>query len=248
MKRVAVSLVAVVLAGSLAWAGEAVGVNVDVGVDVGTQQVKMFEASGGSAADYSTVVFQPYVQVGKFDEGLSGGGRIRGLFTSDKDTDSDAFGDVTASLSGWDIGGAVGWGFKVNDQVMVTPLLGLTYRSFSVELSDGGSVNVDTTMLTVDLGARLQAKLNDQLDFLGLLTISPIVSGEQEVDVADETNDITSGYVLELRAGAAYHLNPKCDLGAAVVYELLSEKVDWDPSTEDTLSKIALQLGATFKF
>jgi len=247
LRKICVGVAALLLAGSLARGGEELGIKVEGGLDIGSLSADILQDAGESF-DVSVVMFQPYLQVSKFEEGVSFSGRLRFLVTTEDETDWLGA-DWDCSMDSFEFQGLFGWGFKVNEDWMVTPLLGFSYRTTDMEADGPITIDYEFDSVTIDFGVRAQGKLNDQLDFVGLFTISPIITGDAEVgDPFDIDDDIDSGLVFELRLGVDWKINEQWAVQAAFVYENLSQETGDDIDAEDDVSKVGVQLGATFKF
>ncbi len=253
LKRICLGVAALCLAGSLAARGEeAIGLRVEAGVDIGQLSAELLQDAGESF-EWDALLIQPYVQVARFDEGLSFSARLRGTFSTEDDAEWLGA-DFDCSVDGFEFQGLVGWGIALPaTNWKVIPLLGFTYHDFSAEF-DGevSDITYDFDSLTIDIGARVEGPLpvGDKFNFVGQLLVSPIIAGDSEVDLilGSVEDDLDGGFYLELRAGVDFKINDMINLHAAFIYETMGQKTGSDISADDDMAKYGIQLGVAFKF
>lgn len=254
MKRMWVVAAALLLTGSLALAGEGMGLKVEGGLDIGVvQNVELFDGD----VDGSSMALVPSVAVTKqFTDEWSASLRLRGLFGFEDDSADFDGDDGTLSISGFDIGGLAGYTLKVNDQFTVTPVAGLSYRMWSVDLDDDDadvSGTEDCGLLVLDFGAKAAYKLNDKFSITGGLMLGLGLLGSSSLDGDfDDDGDLDGvAFLFEIKGGVEYKLNDTVSLTGGLAYETLSATWDWDDAddtADDELSRFSIQLGAAYKF
>jgi len=252
IRKLMLGMAALALAGSLATAGEVVGIRLEAGLEIGEQATKLLE----DEVDYSTLVYQPYVQVSRFGMGPCFSLRIRALFAVDEDTDIGGL-DATMKTSGYDIQALGGFGIEVG-AVKVAPVGGVSFRSLTAEadFDGGGSGDYDFDTLILEVGARVEASLG-KVTITGQLTVGPVVTGEVEIDIdglGSDTADIDffDGYQLELRVGVDIKLTDFVGLHAGLTYERFADSTqefkDLDLDSDDELNRIMAHIGVIFTF
>lgn len=252
LRKLILGAAALVLCGSLARAGEVVGIRLEGGVEIGQQATKLFDKE----VDYSTLVFQPYVQVSRFGMGPCFSLRVRGLFAVDEDTEIDDL-DATVKTSGYDIQALGGFGLELGP-VKLAPVGGVSFRNLTAkaDFDDGGTGDYDFNALILEVGARVEAAVGN-LTLVGQLTVGPVVTGEVEVDFEDMDADSADidffdGYHLELRVGVDFKLNDFVGLHAGLSYERFADSTqdfkDLDYGSDDELSRIMANLGVVVTF
>jgi hypothetical protein len=250
IRKLMLGAAALALAGSLATAGEVVGIRLEAGLEIGHQAVKLFD----DEVDYSTLAYQPYVQVSRFGMGPCFSLRIRALFAVDEDTEIEGL-DATMKTSGYDIQALGGFGIEVG-AVKVAPVGGLSWRNLSVEADGDASGDYDFDTLILEVGARVEASLG-KVTITGQLTVGPVVTGEVEVDIdglGSDTADIDffDGYQLELRVGVDIKLTDFVGMHAGLTYERFADSTqefkDLDLDSDDELNRIMAHVGVIFTF
>jgi hypothetical protein len=134
LKKLMLGTAALVLGGSLATAGDVMGIRLEAGLEIGEQATKLFDEE----LDYSTLVFQPYVQLSRYGTGPCFSLRVRGLFSVDEDTDIGAL-EATVKTSGYDIQALGG---KFTDFVGLHA--GVTYERFADETQEFEAISIDS--------------------------------------------------------------------------------------------------------
>ena len=256
MRKVLLGVAALLVSGSLAMAGEGLGLKVDVGLDVGVvQSVKVVDID--ESADGSSLALVPSLAVTyAFNEQWSGSLWLRGLFGFEDDS-ADIFGDDgTLQISGFDIGGLAGYTFKVNDKFTVTPVAGVSYRTYSVDITDDDTDEdgtEDANLFVLDLGAKAVYALNDKFSITGGLMLGLGLFGSSDLSGDfDDSGDLDGmAFLFEVKGGVEYKLTDKISLTGGLAYEMLSASYDYDDADEtgdDSLSRFSVQLGGSFKF
>ncbi len=261
MLRKILLVAAVLLAiGSLARAGENVGLKVEAKLEIGV--VSHVEAEvDGDLVEYGGVSINPVLLVSQqFNERWSAQFKLKGLFGFD-DSDGEVLeeeGDV--SFNGLEIGGLAGYTFKANEQLSITPVAGLSWRSVEVEGDMNGEdldAEFEADYLVLDFGAQLAFKANDKLTVTGALMFGLPLTGESEVEVegnglsVDDEGDLDGGFLVSLAGGVEYKLRENILLTGGLAYEMGT--IDWeyndmDEEGEEELNMLTLQFGVVFKF
>ncbi len=246
-----------VLAGALAQSGEVTGIRLEAGVEIGHQGQDLIDGE----LDYSTMVFQPYVQVSRFGTGPCFSGRIRGLFGIDEDTEIDDI-KYETSTSGWDVQGLFGFGLGLPGGIKLAPVAGLSFRGMTAESTeDGGSSSIEYeySALILEVGARVEISTIPKLNIIGQMTVGPVITGEVDLTVDDlswdgDTVDIDffDGYHLELRVGVDYKFTDMIALHAGLAYERFADTTeefeDLDVESDDELNRVAINIGVAISF
>lgn len=244
MRKVLLGVAALLVSGSLATAGEELGLKLDVGLDVGV--VQSVELADGDIDGSSMALVPSLAATYSFTEEWSATLWLRYLAGFEDDEADTPGGDAELQISGFDIGGLAGYTFKLSDEFTLVPVAGLSYRMWTVEIE---STDYECSLLALDLGAKAAYKLNDQFSITGGLMLGLGVSGSAEVESEDSDLDGIA-LILEIKGGVAYKLTDMISLNGGLAYEMLS--VSWEPdggdSYDDDLSRFSVQLGATFKF
>lgn len=257
MRKILLGVAALLVSGALAMAGEGLGLKVDVGLDVGVVESVKIIQDRGSDIEGSSMALVPSLTVTKqFTDEWSASLWLRYLAGFDDDS-ADAFGDeATLSISGFDIGGLAGYTFKLSDRFAVTPVAGLSWRSWSVDLEENGGsgeANEDCSLLVLDLGARAAYRATDRLNVNFGLMFGLGISGSAEFGPGSSgiDGDLEGlGLLMEFKGGLEYKLTDTISLTGGLAYETTSVTWDWEYSGEadDDLSRFSIQLGAAFRF
>jgi len=259
MRKVLIGAAALLLSGSLAAAGEGLGLKVEVGLDLGVVQNAESEMDGGPAAKYSATTFVPWVEVTKgFGAAWSAAVRIRGVLGLDDDGGEFLEEDAESSFDSFDVRGLAGYTFKLGEAAAVTPVLGLSYRNWSSDAEmDDFSVEggFDAELLVVDFGARAEVKLGDKFGIAGSVMLGLPLTGSNQGKTngpwGDDEADLDGGFLLEVRAAVEYRLTDMVALTGGLAYETLSvdwQWDDWNTDGTDEQSRFAVQLGAALRF
>jgi hypothetical protein len=247
-----------VLAGALGQSAEVTGIRLDAGVEIAHQGQDLADGE----LDYSTMVFQPYVQVSRFGTGPCFSGRIRGLFGIDEDTEIDDI-ECETSTSGWDVQGLFGFGLGLPGGIKIVPLAGLSFRGVTTESTEdggSGSIDYDYSALILEVGGRVEISTIPKLKVIGQLTVGPVVTGEVDLDFDDLPGyegdsvdiDFFDGYHLELRAGVDYKFTDMIAIHAGLVFERFADETqefkDLDFESEDELNRVGINIGVAITF
>jgi hypothetical protein len=252
MKKLLFGAAALVLSCSLASAGEG-KFTVDVGLDIGVVESLYTEIDGDDLIDSSTMSIIPRVSgTYHFDENWSASLAFRAV-VGFEDDDAEIDGeDGESTFREINFGGSGGYTFKVNDQFEVTPVFGLTWRKYTVdvELDSGGDGDVETSLLVLDFGAKMALAVNDQVSITGGLMFGIPVTGDSEFDGPDVDGDLEGGFYLEIDGSVEYKLNDNVALVGGLAYELGRLDWEWESTVdgEDELDRFAIKLGAVFSF
>ncbi len=260
LRKICVGVAALCLAGSLAMGGEGLGLKVEVGLDIGVVENVTADIDG-EVIEYGGLSIIPRVSVTKqFTEEWSASLGFRGVVGFDDDDGEVLEEDGEASFSQFEIGGLAGYTFKVNEQFSITPVLGLSWRSYSLEgdVDDADfGVEFDASFLALDFGAQMAFEVNDKVSISGGLMLGIPVAGSNEIDVesllftGDDDADLGGGFLFGISAAVEFKLNDTVALVGGLAYEMGTVDWEWDDideDGEDELSRFAIKLGATFKF
>jgi hypothetical protein len=259
MRKLLIGAAALVLSGSMAVAGEGLGLKIEVGVDVGVVEkvasnvdIIPFEVLNHSG----TSMLVSVTATEQFTAEWSASLRIRGVFGVGGTDSEVAEVDADTSFDAFDIGALAGYTFKAGDRFAVTPVLGLSWRTYSV---DGEwdflpvDASFDASLLTLDFGAKAAVKLTDKFSINGSVVFSLPLAGSNDFGgvIADDTADLGGGFLYAIGAAVEYKLTDMAALTAGLAYE--AGTVDWewdklDSDGDDDLSRFSIQLGATFTF
>jgi long-subunit fatty acid transport protein len=258
LKKTLMGFAAMAMCCSLASAAEG-DLKVSGGLDIGVIEELVVDVDGTEMIDTSTLSFIPNVTVSKqFTEELSvsvGFSAVIGLEDDSADV-VDGAAEFDASVLELKFGGLCSYTFKINEEFSVTPVAGLSWKSYDLESNDPDSsfkMEFNTSLLVLDFGAKADFKLNDDFTLTGQLMLGlPVVgSGELKVMGTTEDGDLDGGFFYEIGGGVEYKLQDNLLLYAGLAYRV--EDVDWDfddwdAEAETEVTRLSLRLGATFTF
>ncbi len=255
LRKILAGAAGLLLAGSMALAGEGPAITVEARLDIGVVEEIVSSIEGNDVIEYDGLSIQPSVAVNaQFSEQWSASLQFRGLFGFEDD-DAEVVGtDGESTFDMFEIGGLAGYTFKVNDQFSVTPVLGLSWQSWDLEGDDssGDTGTFETSLLFLDFGAKMAFTVNDKVSIRGALMLAIPVAGSTELDAPgiDEDADVDGGFRFGISGGVEYKLNDKVTLVGGLAYTMADVDWDWGSSVdgEDELDSFALRLGVVFSF
>jgi len=256
LRKLMTGAAALVLGGSLAAAGD-FGVRVEAGVEVGQQASKLIDKN----LDYSTLVYQPYVQVSRFGNGPCFSLRARGLFSVDEDTE---VADIKAETktSGYNVQALAGFGWAIPPGLKLAPVAGVSFHNLTTqtELKDvDGKVDYDYNTLILEVGAHAEVALGP-LIVTAQLTGGPVITGDTKLsarNILGDTSDSASvgfadGYHLEARVGVDFKFTDLVGLHAGLNYERFASKTeefkDLGETSSDALDRVTVHFGLSVLF
>jgi hypothetical protein len=218
------------------------------------------EIDGYDMGEYSGISLVPRVSANfQFTEEWSAKLNISGVLAFE-DEDGTVFMEMDGEtdVSEFQIGGLAGYTLKVGDQLSVTPVLGLGWRSYELEgdMDDFSfGQEFDSSILTLDFGAEVAVKLNDKFGIAGGLLIGIPVSGSNDLETSagDLDADLDGGFFFSIAADVEYKLTDMISLTGGLGYALTRVDWEWDVpgdtvDGEDELDRFTIRLGAVFSF
>jgi hypothetical protein len=198
---------------------------------------------GGTGDDhFGGNLFQPFVTVGRYEEGLDWEGRLRCLF-------SDEDGGVRSS--GFDCRGMIGWGWKQSGSYDASVFAGASFRTLRVETDDDqpshfGPDKYDCQLAAAEFGAYLRMPGGQGVDLIGQVSWGPVLAFSDDQSNGRE-GGFSDSYVFEVYLGCNWTIP---DFGASLsvggAYEQL--KVARDDGLSVNMETLALRVGLTWKF
>jgi hypothetical protein len=258
LRRFFVGAAVVAFFGSTAMAGEGPGLEVRAGFGVGVAEKATSSVDGDEMIEYEGTSLQAAVEVtARLAAEWSVCLRFRGVFGLDDDGAELGGMDGEASFDEFTAGALAGYTLRAGDSFAVTPLAGLSWRSWGLDGEDdffGMDVSFDAGALVLDAGARAELQLGERLDLTASVLFGLPLTGSNHYRTIFGTvdGDFDGGYFLEAGAGVEYRLNETLVLSGGLAYETASVDWDWDaptsPDGEDELSRFSIRLGAAVRF
>jgi hypothetical protein len=239
VRKVLPFLAAALLAGAMARGGEESLPKIDVGLDVGSADNKV----------WTTVYFQPYASIYRHEKGFDWEFKFKGFNTLRKDFSDDGE-DAKGKMYGWEARLLAGWGWKLGKTWNLSALGGFSYDFFQQEEffeTTEIKQRFHDSVTAFDVGLRLSGKLSDKLEWVSEVTGGPVIGGSAKIEgAAALPTEVGHGHLIEARTGLNWRLTDYTALHAGAVYE--KRHVGLTDGAEDTLSRYALDLGFVFKF
>ena len=268
--KLSLPLVAALLAGAPALAGEiappgppapaaeGLFVEVETGLDLGSTGASL----AGTEWSGSSVGLR--LGVGRRGPGANCGVRFKGFASGEKEfTQEDLNIDAKGRSSGIALDGYAGWGWALGRSWLLSASGGLGFRAyqagFTTEEVLGQKVDVEVSAraLTLDLGLRLDAALNERLKWNFSLLGGPVIAGEVTADAQwfllsyKHTENIEAGVFFELRTGLDVKVgrNAYLELGLALEAFAVDANLDNDDDLDGlAISQAAFTVGLNWKF
>jgi hypothetical protein len=261
MRNALLAAAALVVSGSLASAGEGLGLKVEAGLEfaVAEKFAARIDEAPADVLDHGGRSVLAAVTVSKqFTAEWSASLRIRGSFGFGDSGAEVMEADAETDFDGFDAGALAGYTFRVGERFAVTPVLGLSWRAYSVEGERDDfpvEARFDAGLLTLDLGARAALRLSDALEVGAAVLVGLPLAGSSRMDgnfaPSDDRADLDGGLFYALSAGAEYRLSEAIALTGGLAYE--AGRVDWewddlDSEGDDEFSRFSIRLGAALRF
>ena len=256
--RIFLALFVALLAGGAARAGEGLFVEVETGLDLGSTGVAM------AGTDWSAGSFGLRLGVHRRGEGANCGVRFKGFATGNKEfTHDDLNINAEGDAGGIALDGYAGWGWELGKSWNLSAFGGLGFRAYQANfvteeiLGQKVDVEVSARALTLDLGLRLDAALNERLTWTTLLLGGPVIAGEITADAQwfllgyKQTENIEAGVFFEFRTGLDVNLGKSLWLNLGLALEAFAAEADLDNDDDLdglALSQAAFTVGLNWKF
>jgi hypothetical protein len=261
-KRIALGVGVLALLGSLAGAGESLGLRLEGRLDLAAAERVSSRADGGDLADFAGVSVLPSLTAThRFASGWSVRLQVGAAFSLEDDEGEMLDADAETSFRELSASGLVGYELAFTDRYSLTPVLGVSCRRYTLEGDLEGSDadgELQADAVSADFGARLRLELDDRFAVTGsmILGIPVVGSGELEIDVGaggggDDDADLDGGLLFEIAGGVEYRLQERLSLVGGLSYRL--DRIDWDwdeigNDGRDELKRFAIRLGAVFSY